>query len=115
MALRLYGEGRIEVEQCDLPRPGPGQVLVKVECAPLNPSDVYFLNGLYESRLKDSVTIKIPFTPGWEGAGTVIESGGGWIAWSMIGKRVAVSKCEEPNMAMTIGGCYQQYMVTEAL
>ena len=73
----------------------------------MNPSDVYFLTGIYESRLKDSVEINLPFTPGWEGAGTVIESGGGWIAWSMIGKRVAISKCEEPNMKMSIGGAYQ--------
>lgn len=57
----------------------------------------------------------LPFTPGWEGSGTVIQSGGGLIAWRLVGKRVAVTKCEEPNNTLSIGGCFQQYMVTSAL
>ena len=37
------------------------------------------------------------------------------MGWRLVGKRVAVSKCEEPNKRMSIGGTFQQYMVTGAL
>ena len=53
-----------------VPTPARGQVLVKIECAPINPSDTYALGGQY-SALED-IEIKLPFVPGWEGAGTVI-------------------------------------------
>ena len=71
-------------------------MLVKIECAPLNPSDTYFLKGMYEAIADDlGGGIKFPIVPGWEGAGTVIQSGGGLMAWRLVGKRVAVSKCDE--------------------
>jgi NADPH:quinone reductase-like Zn-dependent oxidoreductase len=41
-------------------------VLIKVDAATLNPSDMYFMRGMY------AVKHAYPFTPGWEGAGTVI-------------------------------------------
>ncbi len=88
-----------------MPRPASGQVLVKIECAPLNPSDTYFMRGMYKF-LAESGKAKFPLAPGWEGAGTVIESGGGFMAWRLVGKRVAVTKCQEPDDQFTIGGCY---------
>jgi NADPH:quinone reductase-like Zn-dependent oxidoreductase len=51
-----------------VPRPGPGQVLVRMEAAPCNPSDLLFLQGLY------GVKKPLPTVPGWEGAGTVVSS-----------------------------------------
>ena len=48
-----------------------GQVLVRIEAAPCNPSDLLLLQGKYGS-LK-----KLPTVPGWEGAGMVVASGGG--------------------------------------
>lgn len=50
--------------------------------------------------------IEYPVAPGWEGSGTVIASGGGFMAWRMVGKRVAVTKCSEPDNRLSIGGCY---------
>lgn len=58
---------------------------------------------------------KFPLAPGWEGAGTVVYNGGGFMGWRLVGKRVAVTKCQEPNKEFKIGGCYQQYMVTSAM
>jgi NADPH2:quinone reductase len=66
-------------------------VLVKIECAPINPSDIYFMKGMYAAVQEHPFTQ--PFVPGWEGAGTVISSGGGFMAWRLVGKRVAVTKC----------------------
>jgi len=46
--LRVHKGGTFKIEEIDVPRPAPGQVLIRVECAPINPSDTYFLRGLYE-------------------------------------------------------------------
>jgi NADPH:quinone reductase-like Zn-dependent oxidoreductase len=65
------------------PRPGPGQVLVRIEAAPCNPSDLIFMQGLY------GVKKPLPAVPGWEGAGTVVASGGGLMGKWLTGRRVA--------------------------
>jgi NADPH2:quinone reductase len=58
---------------------------VKIIAAPINPSDLAFIDGGYQSAKK------LPTTPGFEGAGVVVESGGGLMGWSMVGKNVAIS------------------------
>src|SRR6185436_17643244 len=73
----------LTVQERPVPKPGRGQVLVKIEAAPCNPSDLLLLQGKYGS-LKT-----LPTVPGWEGGGTVVESGGGWLAGWLRGKRVA--------------------------
>ena len=37
----------IAVVELPVPRPGPGQVLVRVAASPINPSDLMFIRGLY--------------------------------------------------------------------
>ena len=89
-----------------------------MECAPINPSDTYFMAGMYGGLAGEdegAAKIQYPLAPGWEGSGTVVLNGGGLMGWRIVGKRVAVSKCQEPNKQFTIGGCFQQYMVTTAL
>lgn len=95
-----------------VPQPGRGQVLIKVECAPLNPSDLQCLNGTV-ARTDDS-HFQYPFVPGWEGSGTVVQNGGGLPGWRVMGKRVAFSKQGEKPGQFTIGGGYQQYCITDA-
>eukprot|EP00347_Sterkiella_histriomuscorum_P000957 403373881 len=114
--LLVQAGGGFKIEEIDVPKPGPGQVLVKVECAPINPSDTYFMAGHYEKVAKDTDKIMtLPMVCGWEGSGTVVASGGGLLCWRLLGKRVAMTKCEEPNGTLSIGGCYQQYMITTPL
>jgi NADPH2:quinone reductase len=88
--------------------------LVKVEAAPLNPSDLYFMEGKYDALAK----ICYPISPGWEGAGTVVESGGGFLGWMVNGKRVAFTKADEGKEGETngfkLGGAYSEYVVTNA-
>lgn len=63
-----------------IPEPGAGQVLVKVEAAGVNFIDTYQRSGLYQ--------VPLPFTPGNEGAGTVVSVGAGATEFS-VGERVA--------------------------
>ena len=60
--------------------PGPGQVLVKIEAAGVNPVDVYIHSGTYGQR-------PLPYTPGSDAAGTVEALGDG-VSELAIGQRV---------------------------
>lgn len=61
------GPENLVLEQVPDPEPGPEDVLVEVESVGLNFIDTYHRGGLYP--------LDFPFTPGVEGAGTVIEIG----------------------------------------
>ena len=73
----------LSVQERPVPSPHHGQVLVKIEAAPCNPSDLLLLQGKY------GVLKTLPTTPGWEGAGTVIASGGGMLGGWLRNRRVA--------------------------
>jgi NADPH:quinone reductase len=82
-AIRVYQVGGPEVlryESVERPSPGPGQALVRVEATGLNFLEVYQCTGLYK--------VQLPFTPGSEAAGTVVEVGPG-VASVRVGDRVA--------------------------
>jgi NADPH:quinone reductase-like Zn-dependent oxidoreductase len=117
----LVSDGKLELSLVDieLSPPGPGEVIVRIEAAPLNPSDLGLLTGpadlasleqggtadrpvltaaipgqrmpIVHARLNESMPV------GNEGAGTVIAAGDG--AEELIGKTVAVIG----------GGMYTQY------
>ena len=57
----------LTVAEVPVPRPGPGEVLVKVFASPVNPSDLMFITGNYGFRKA------LPATPGFEGSGTVLK------------------------------------------
>jgi trans-2-enoyl-CoA reductase len=50
-------------------KPGPGEVVVKMSAAPINPADLNSIEGKYPIRPP------LPATPGMEGSGRVIEAG----------------------------------------
>ena len=52
--------------------------------------------------------------PGGEGSGTVISSGGGFYAWTLVGKRVAFVRQSERPGSFTKDGAYSEYVVTTA-
>ena len=87
-----------------VPQPGPGEVLVKVAASPINPSDLMFLRGLYGLKKP------LPAIPGFEGSGTVVGSGGGFLPWMLKGKRVACHAADPK----TAGGMWAEYLVTPA-
>ncbi len=82
-AIRVQQTGGPEVlriEEVPDPTPAAGEVLVQVEAAGVNFIDVYHRTGLYR--------LARPFTPGQEGAGTVLDTGPGVAAFAP-GERVA--------------------------
>ena len=117
----LVSDGKLELSLVDveLSPPGPGEVIVRIEAAPLNPSDLGLLTGPADLATLDQrgtadrpvLTADIPeqrlpmvrarlnesMPVGNEGAGTVIAAGDG--AEELIGKTVAVIG----------GGMYTQY------
>ena len=107
------GIENLEYGELPIPKPEKGQVLIRVEAGVLSPSDIYTAEGKNDGYTK----FIYPFTPGWEGSGTVVESGGGLHGWFLKGKRVAFTKCEEPlheGAEWKIGGSLAQYAVTNA-
>ena len=92
----------LRVVEKPVPRPRPGQVLVRIEAAPCNPSDLLFLQGLY------GVKKALPTVPGFEGAGTVIASGGGLLGRWLQGKRVACAGQGDGD------GTWAEYFVARA-
>jgi len=94
----------IKFVQAPVPRPGPGEVLVKVFAAPVNPSDLMFVRGLYGFKKP------LPAFPGFEGSGTVVAAGPGMMSKFLKGKRVACAAAD----AKTTGGMWSEYLVTSA-
>lgn len=93
---------KLEIVEKPKPKPGPGQVLIKMEAAPCNPSDLLFLQGKY------GVEKPYPAVPGWEGAGRVVENGGGFLGWSLKGKLVACAGQSEGD------GTWAEYYLADA-
>jgi NADPH2:quinone reductase len=101
LELRAY-DGRLHLVQKPVPRPGPGQVLVKVAASPINPSDLKFIVGGY------GIKKALPVVPGLEGSGTVVAAGPGLMGKLSVGKRVGCMASE------VLDGTWAEYMVAEA-
>ena len=70
-AIRIHETGGPEVlmfEEVDLPKPAPGEVRIRQHAVGVNYLDVRYRNGFYPAP-------QLPFTPGNEGAGEVVEVG----------------------------------------
>jgi NADPH:quinone reductase-like Zn-dependent oxidoreductase len=98
----LEAIGSLKIAERVVPRLRRGQVLVRIEAAPCNPSDLLLLQGKY-GTLKS-----LPTVPGWEGAGTVVASGGGLLAGWLNGKRVASALRDDRD------GTWAEYFVADA-
>ncbi|TYO65726.1 NADH oxidase [Bradyrhizobium hipponense] len=124
--IKKSGELEISLVDVPTPEPGPDEVVVHVEAAPINPSDLGLLVGAADmstakvSGTKESpvITAKVPegamramagrldesMPVGNEGAGVVIKTGSSDAAKALMGKTVA----------MIGGAMYTQYRTLKA-
>ena len=83
LELRAYdGISLVFVSNKPIPVPGHGEVLVRVQSAPITVHDVLFLQGRYGAHRQ------LPVVPGLECSGVVVQSGGGLLARALLGRRV---------------------------
>lgn len=98
-AIRVHQTGGPEVlryESVERPSPGPGQALVKLDAAGVNFIEVYQRTGLYKAPL--------PFIPGTEAGGTVVEVGTD-VSAVRVGDRVA---------SQSFAGSYAEFSLAPA-
>lgn len=67
------GPDVLKVEEIPLPVPGAGQFLLKVIACGINPLDAWFRSGHFAARFNRT----LPYTPGTDVVGTVVEQGEG--------------------------------------
>ncbi len=91
---RYGGPEVITVVEEEAPTPKPGEVRVKVSAAGVSLPDVLAREGVHPE------TPRVPYTPGWDLAGTV----------EQLGKGVAGFEPGQTVAAMPIHGCYAQYL-----
>ncbi|MBO6604052.1 zinc-binding dehydrogenase [Rhodophyticola sp.] len=90
----------LELREVPVPKPGPGEVLVKLAASPINPSDLHFLDGEY------GLAWPYPLIPGLEGSGQVVAAGPGIMGRYVLDKPVSCTADTQ--------GCWAEYMVTQA-
>lgn len=88
----------LELREIPTPKPGPGQILVRVRAAGVNPYDTYMRNGTY------AIKPPLPYTPGSDAAGTV-EAVGEGVKKVKAGDRVYTAK--------TLTGAYAEYALAD--
>ena len=97
------GPAVLQVEQIERPSPAPGQVLVRVHAASVNPVDWKLRQG----DLKGMFDVTFPSTAGEDLAGTVEE----------VGEGVEGLRAGDPVYAMmsaTLSGAYAEFAVLDA-
>jgi NADPH2:quinone reductase len=120
------GELEVSLAPTTVPAPGDDEVVIRVEAAPINPSDLILLlagadpqtftaagtpeRPVLRGKLKSTAGLEtrlgIAMPVGNEGAGTVVEAGKSPAAQALLGKVVAVA---------TGGAMYAQYRVVRAV
>jgi NADPH:quinone reductase len=81
------GPGALRLLERPVPKPGPGQLLVRVKAAPIHPADQLFLRGHYGAKKP------LPVVPGLEGSGTVVAAGS-LPGRLLVGRRVGMSAAQ---------------------
>jgi NADPH:quinone reductase-like Zn-dependent oxidoreductase len=85
-AVRVHQYGGPEVlkyEEAPRPKPGPGEVLVRIRAAGVNPVDW----KVREGHMREALAYRMPFVPGWDVSG-VVEATGPNVTLLTIGDEV---------------------------
>lgn len=103
--IRKFG-GRDVLELADIPTPvaQPGEVLLRIKAAGVNPVDYKIRAGL----LKDRMPYVFPIVPGWDAAGVIEELGEG-VTDFQVGDEV-LAYCRKESIQ---DGTYAEYITVE--
>lgn len=93
----------LRIATIDMPRPGPGQLLVEVRAIGVNPADSKWREGMF----RDFMPIEMPHVPGYEVAGIVTAIGPDVDSFAP-GDRVSVL------LGNTTHGGYAEYALADA-
>ena len=94
-----FGEPEVmKLEEMPHPKPGPGQVLLRIHAVGVNPVETYIRAGTYARKPV------LPFTPGNDGAGVVEEVGP-----SLPGGATKLQPGDRVYSAGSISGTYAEY------
>jgi len=123
--VRRFGEPLV-IETRPIPRPGPGQVVIRMEASGLCHTDIHAAHGDWP------VQPVVPFVPGHEGVGIVHAVGDG-VTTPWTGQRVAVpwlgyacgtcNYCQtgwetlclqQRNTGYSVDGCLAEYFLADA-
>jgi NADPH:quinone reductase len=99
--------GPISMHELPVPKPGPGEVLIRVESAGIGVWDPFEQEGGFAEMM--GVKPKFPYVLGSEGAGTVVETGIGEFGHLRKGDRVYAIALANPK-----GGFYAEYVAVGA-
>jgi NADPH:quinone reductase len=89
----------MKIVELPTPKAGEREVLIKIDLAPVNPSDIAFLRGGY------NISRPLPAIPGFEGTGKIVGTGAG-VDSGLIGKRVSFFSQDE-------NGTWAEFAVTD--
>ena len=104
IVVRQFGPPEVmKLEDASEPKPGDGQVVVRLRAAGVNPVDAYVRSGTY------ALKPPLPYTPGMDGAG-VVESLGENVIDLKVGDRVWISG----TAAGRLMGAYAERAVCDA-
>jgi NADPH:quinone reductase len=95
---KFGGPEVLELKEIPTPKPGQGQILVRVHAAGVNPYDTYMRNGTY------AIKPPLPYIPGSDAAGVVEAIGDGV-------KKVKPS--DRVYTAKTLSGAYAEYALAD--
>jgi NADPH:quinone reductase len=95
---RFGGPEVLQFNEIPTPKPGSGQILIRVHGAGVNPYDTYMRNGMYP------IKPPLPYIPGSDAAG-VVEAVGEGVKKVKPGDRVYTAK--------TVTGAYAEYALAE--
>jgi NADPH2:quinone reductase len=105
-AIRAHSFGGPEVlrlDEIDDPVPGPGEVVIDVRAAGVNPADTYMRNGTY------AIVPELPYVPGGDAAGIISAIGPDVVGYA-IGDRVFAGTAQSFDFT----GCYAEKLKRKA-
>ncbi len=104
-AIRVHefgGPEAMRLEETSDPKPGPNELIVRIQAAGVNPVDTYIRSGMY------ALKPQLPYTPGADAAGTVVGVGAGvrrfqpgdrvYTAGAISGTYAELALCGEPQV-----------------